>query len=228
MKLVLATRNQGKVRELAEMLRNSRTANREPRTANRKEKRRSGTLASLRTADCESRTANNRSIEVISLKFYSDAPEVVEDGITYAENAIKKASVIAQYTGHLTLADDAGLEVNALNGAPGVNSKRWVGEDATDAKRIASLLEALEGVTDRRARFVAAIAVVRPDTDPEVVIGVCDGRITYTPAGESGFGYDPIFVPDGYEQTFAELGEKIKNQISHRAKALQQALALIR
>jgi len=228
MKLVLATRNQGKVRELAEMLRNSRTANREPRTANRKEKRRSVTLASLRTADCESRTANNRSIEVISLKSYSDAPEVVEDGITYAENAIKKASVIAQYTGHLTLADDAGLEVNALNGAPGVNSKRWAGEDATDAKRIASLLEALEGVTDRRARFVAAIAVVRPDTDPEVVIGVCDGRITYTPAGESGFGYDPIFVPDGYEQTFAELGEKIKNQISHRAKALQQALALIR
>ena len=228
MKLVLATRNQGKVRELAEMLRNSRTANREPRTANRKEKRRSVTLASLRTADCESRIANNRSIEVISLKSYSDAPEVVEDGITYAENAIKKASVIAQYTGHLTLADDAGLEVNALNGAPGVNSKRWVGEDATDAKRIASLLEALEGVTDRRARFVAAIAVVRPDTDPEVVIGVCDGRITYTPAGESGFGYDPIFVPDGYEQTFAELGEKIKNQISHRAKALQQALALIR
>ncbi|MDE0426927.1 MAG: RdgB/HAM1 family non-canonical purine NTP pyrophosphatase [Candidatus Poribacteria bacterium] len=228
MKLVLATRNQGKVRELAEMLRNSRTANREPRTANSKEKRRSVTLASSRTANRESRTANNRSIEVISLKSYSDAPEVVEDGATYAENAIKKASVIAQYTGQLTLADDAGLEVNALNGAPGVNSKRWVGEDATDAKRIASLLEALEGVTDRRARFVAAIAVVCPDTDPEVVIGVCKGRITYIPAGESGFGYDPIFVPDGYEQTFAELGENIKNQISHRAKALQQALALIR
>ncbi|MXY27257.1 RdgB/HAM1 family non-canonical purine NTP pyrophosphatase [Candidatus Poribacteria bacterium] len=228
MKLVLATRNQGKVRELAEMLRNSRTANREPRTANSKEKRHSVTLASSRTANRESRTANNRSIEVISLKSYSDAPEVVEDGATYAENAIKKASVIAQYTGQLTLADDAGLEVNALNGAPGVNSKRWVGEDATDAKRIASLLEALEGVTDRRARFVAAIAVVCPDTDPEVVIGVCKGRITYIPAGESGFGYDPIFVPDGYEQTFAELGENIKNQISHRAKALQQALALIR
>ena len=208
MKLVLATRNQGKVRELAEMLRNSRTA----------------TLASLRTANCEQPAA----IEVISLQSYPDAPEVVEDGVTYAENAIKKASVIARYTGHLTLADDAGLEVNALHGAPGVNSKRWVGEDATDAKRIASLLEALKGVTDRRARFVAAIAVVRPDTDPEVVIGICEGRITHTPAGESGFGYDPIFVPDGYEQTFAELGENIKNQISHRAKALQQALALIR
>lgn len=216
MKLVLATRNQGKVRELAEMLRNSRTAN-------RKEKVHSGTLASLRTANCEQPTA----IEVISLQSYPDAPEVVEDGVTYAENAIKKASVIAQYTGHLTLADDAGLEVNALHGAPGVNSKRWVGEDATDAKRITSLLEALKGVTDRQARFVAAIAVVRPDTDPEVVIGICDGQITHAPVGESGFGYDPIFVPDGYEQTFAELGENVKNQISHRAKALQQALALI-
>jgi XTP/dITP diphosphohydrolase len=188
MKLVLATHNQGKVRELAEML---------------------------------------RYIEVISLKSYPDAPEVVEDGATYAENAAKKASVIAQYTGHLSLADDAGLEVNALNGAPGVNSKRWVGEDATDAQRIVSLLEVLDGVTDRRARFVAAIAVVHPDTAPEVVIGVCEGRITHTPAGQSGFGYDPIFVPDGYEQTFAELGENIKNRISHRAKALQQALALL-
>lgn len=208
MKLVLATRNQGKVRELAEMLSNRyqpigiKTDNRPP-------------------------TTNNDSIQVISLKSYPDAPEVVEDGKTYAQNAAKKASVIAEYTGHLTLADDAGLEVVALNGAPGVNSKRWVGEDATDTQRIASLLEAIEGVSDRRARFVAAIAVVHTDTTPEVVIGVCEGRITHIPAGESGFGYDPIFVPDGYEQTFAELGEEIKNRISHRAKALQQALALL-
>jgi XTP/dITP diphosphohydrolase len=201
---VLATHNQGKVRELAKMLSNGYqlSVNRHP-------------------------TTDNHYIEVISLKSYPDAPEVVEDGATYAENATKKASVIAEYTGHLTLADDAGLEVNALNGAPGVNSKRWVGEDATDAQRIASLLEAIEGATDRRARFIAAIAVAHPDTVPEVVIGVCEGRITHTPAGQSGFGYDPIFVPDGYEQTFAELGEEIKNQISHRAKALQQALALL-
>ena len=208
MKLVLATRNQGKVRELAEML--------------RKEYQPSAVKA-----DNPQAKTNNYDIEVISLKSYPDAPEVVEDGETYAENAIKKASVIAQYTKHLTLADDAGLEVDALNGAPGVNSKRWVGEDATDAQRIACLLEVLDGVRDRRARFVAAIAVVRPDTVPEVVVGVCEGRITHIPAGESGFGYDPIFVPDGYEQTFAELGETVKNRISHRAKALQQALALI-
>lgn len=205
MKLVLATHNQGKVRELTEMLRDP----------------------SAMKHNASATVLPMAAIEVVSLKSYPDAPEVVEDGATYAENAIKKASVIAQHTGHLTLADDAGLEVNALNGAPGVNSKRWVGEDATDAQRIASLLEALEGFTDRRARFVAAIAVVHTDAAPEVAIGVCDGRIIYTPAGESGFGYDPIFVPDGYEQTFAELGDNIKNQISHRAKAMQQALALI-
>lgn len=210
MKLVLATHNQGKVRELTEMLRSG-----------------ADTL---------------QQIEVISLKAYPDAPEVIEDGKTYAENAAKKASVIAEYTGHLALADDAGLEVDALNGAPGIHSKRWAGEDATDAIRIAKLLEALEGITDRRARFVAAIAVVHPDAvptgrihengtfslnSPEGVLGVCEGHITHAPKGESGFGYDPVFVPEGYEQTFAELGESIKNQMSHRAKALQHALALL-
>ena len=222
MKLVLATHNQGKVRELSEMLSNG------CESSVISDGLKNGTLESGATlTDNRQLTTDNQYIEIVSLKSYPDAPEVVEDGATYAENAAKKASVIAQYTGHLSLADDAGLEVSALNGAPGVNSKRWVGENATDAQRIAGLLEALEGVMDRRARFVAAIAVVHPDTVPEVVIGVCEGRITYTPAGENGFGYDPIFVPAGYQQTFAELGDGIKNRISHRAKALQQALALI-
>ena len=195
MKLVLATHNQGKVRELTEMLHN--------------------------------RAGAGEPVEVISLQSYPNAPEVVEDAQTYLENAIKKASVIAEYTGLMALADDAGLEVDALNGAPGIHSKRWAGENATDAIRIAKLLQALEGATDRRARFVAAIAVVHPGSDPEAVLGACDGHILHTPRGESGFGYDPVFVPDGYEQTFAELGENIKNKISHRAKALQQAIALL-
>ena len=195
MKLVLATRNQGKVRELTNMLSGEGNSTQE--------------------------------IEVISLDSYPDAPEVIEDGQTYMENAIKKASVIAEYTSHLTLADDAGLEVDALNGALGINSKRWAGEDATDAIRITKLLQALEGSDNRRARFIAAIAVVAPNSDPEVVVGVCEGYIRHDPLGESGFGYDPIFVPDGYDQTFAELGEKIKNRISHRAKALEQAIALL-
>ena len=195
MKLVLATRNQGKVRELTNML-------------------------------CGEATSKQQ-IEVISLDSYPDAPEVIEDRKTYMENAIKKASVIAEYTSHLTLADDAGLEVDALDGAPGINSKRWAGEDATDDIRIAKLLQSLEETTNRRARFITAIAVVHPDSDPEVVIGVCEGHIRHAPVGESGFGYDPVFVPEGYNQTFAELGEEIKNQISHRAKALKQAIALL-
>ena len=195
MKLILATRNQGKVRELTNML-------------------------------C-GEASSKQQVEVISLESYPDAPEVVEDGKTYMENAIKKASIIAEYTSHLTLADDAGLEVDALGGAPGINSKRWAGEDATDDIRIAKLLQALEGATNRRARFIAAIAVVHPNSDPEGVLGVCEGHIGHDPVGESGFGYDPVFVPDGYNRTFAELGEEIKNRISHRAKALEQAIALL-
>ena len=195
MKLILATRNQGKVRELTNML--------------------------------YGEASSKQQIEVISLENYPDAPEVIEDGKTYAENAVKKASVIAAYTSHLTLADDAGLEVDALDGAPGIHSKRWAGENATDATRIAKLLAALEGATNRRARFIAAIAVVHPNANPEVVLGVCEGHIRHDPVGESGFGYDPVFVPDGYHQTFAELGEAIKNRISHRAKALEQAIALL-
>lgn len=195
MKLILATRNHGKVRELTNMLYGE---------ANSKQQ-----------------------IDVISLENYPDAPEVIEDGRTYAENAVKKASVIAAYTSHLTLADDAGLEVDALDGAPGIHSKRWAGENATDETRIAKLLQALEGAANRRARFIAAIAVVHPNANPEVVLGVCEGHIRHDPVGESGFGYDPVFVPDGYHQTFAELGEEIKNRISHRAQALEQAIALL-
>ena len=201
MKLVLATRNLGKVRELRDMLK-------------------------------------SRCLQICSLQDFPDAPEVVEDGETYAENACKKANAIADYTGHLTLADDAGLEVAALNGAPGVHSKRWAGDDATDAMRIAKLLAALEGNPNRDARFVAAIAIAKPvprdsagfvgrgpvprrADSTHVVIGVCEGHITLSPVGKDGFGYDPVFVPTGYDKTFAELGEECKNRISHRAKALQ-------
>ena len=211
MKLVLATRNHGKVRELTEMLRSHQ----------------SQACDSSDTSLTGNREPIANPYEVISLAAYPDAPEVIEDGKTYMENAAKKASVIAEYTGCLTLADDAGLEVDALNGAPGIHSKRWAGEDATDAIRIATLLQALEGVTDRHARFVAAIAIVHPDTTPEGVLGVCEGHIRHAPVGACGFGYDPVFVPDGYDQTFAELGEEIKNRISHRAKALKKALALL-
>ena len=211
MKLILATRNQGKVRELTDMLYGYGNP----------------PLESLKGISASDVARQRRAMSIVSLENYPDAPEVVEDGKTYMENAVKKASVIAEYTSHLTLADDAGLEVDALGGAPGIHSKRWAGEDATDDIRIAKLLQALEGDTNRRARFIAAIAVVHPNSEPKVVLGVCEGHIRHDPVGESGFGYDPVFVPDGYNQTFAELGEKIKNQISHRAKALEQAIALL-
>ncbi len=201
MKLVLATRNLGKVKELTAML-------------NKDEQR--------------------HNTQILSLQDFPEAPEVIEDGDTYKENAAKKATVIADYTGFRTLADDAGLEVDALGGAPGIHSKRWAGDDATDAIRVQKLLEALEGTSNRSARFVAAIAIAVPSgvenssyNRVQVVVGKCEGNITYTPAGDSGFGYDPIFVPIGYEKTFAELGDAIKNKISHRSKALRLALKLL-
>ena len=202
MKLVLATRNLGKVKELTAMLNASR---------------------------------QHQNVQILSLQDFPDAPEVVEDGETYQENAAKKATVIADYTGLRTLADDAGLEVDALGGAPGIHSKRWAGDDATDAIRVQKLLEALEGVSNRSARFVAAIAIAEPNAPNgsdsvnrvQVVVGKCEGNIIHAPAGDSGFGYDPIFVPVGYEKTFAELGEKIKNRISHRGEALRLTLELL-
>ncbi len=193
MKLVLATRNQGKVREIGEILR------------------------------------DQNEIELLSLRNYPDAPDVVEDGKTYEENAIKKAAALAEHTGHLTIGDDSGLAVDALDGAPGIRSARYAGENASDQDRIDKLLDALQNVPDdrRSGRFICAVAVADPLAQVQVVRGVCEGRIIRTSRGESGFGYDPVFVPVGYDKTFAELGDEIKNQISHRAKALDKARKLL-
>lgn len=193
MKLVLATRNNSKVREISEML--------------------------------EAKT----ELQFLSLHSYPDAPVVVEDGTTYEENAIKKASTLAKYTGHLTIADDSGLEVDALDGAPGVHSARYSGENASDQDRITKLLDAIQGVPDdqRSGRFICVVAIADPLSQPEVVRGVCEGRISHTSRGEAGFGYDPVFVPAGYDKTFAELGDEIKNRISHRARALDKARKLL-
>ena len=121
-------------------------------------------------------------------------------------------------------ADDSGLEVRALGGAPGVLSARYAGLGASDADLVNKLLRALAGVPDRAARFVCVIAVATPDGDCKTFRGEIKGQILDTPKGESGFGYDPIFVPDGYSLTFAELTPDIKNKISHRAQALKLAL----
>lgn len=153
--------------------------------------------------------------------------EVVEDGQTYQENAIKKARIAALQTQRVAIADDSGLEVDALDGAPGVYSARFGGEQLSQAGKIALLLAKLTGKTDRAARFRCAIAVVTPAGKVKTSEGVCEGVIAMTPQGTQGFGYDPIFIVPAYQQTMAELGPEIKNQISHRAQALRQLPALV-
>ncbi len=247
MKLVLATRNAGKVRELTDMLHDAVKLEDSVTVGRGPPRRNVGISAGFPTgmSIVPRHDAKSPLLQICTLQDFPSAPEIIEDGETYAENACKKAEVIADYTGHLTLADDAGLEVAALSGAPGVQSKRWAGEDASDAMRIAKLLEALEGNPNRAARFVAAVAIAKPvprtlatvergtraddshADNPQVVIGVCEGHITLSPMGTGGFGYDPVFIPNGYDKTFAELGEERKNRISHRAKALQLALPLL-
>lgn len=148
--------------------------------------------------------------------------EIIEDGETFEENSLKKAEEIMKLCGKITLADDSGLMVDYLGGAPGVYSARFAGEDGNDDANNRKLLTLLDGVPEkeRTARFVSVITMVYPDGTVLVARGECPGRIITEPAGEGGFGYDPIFVPDGYEKTFAQLSAEEKNAISHRANAL--------
>ena len=154
---------------------------------------------------------------------------MVEDGATYADNALLKARSYAARSGLLTLADDSGLEVDALGGAPGVRSARYAGEDASDAQRCALLLRNLEGVPDeaRTARFRCVIALAWPDGRTALAEGVCDGRISQALSGAHGFGYDPIFFVPEYGRTMAELPSEVKNRISHRARAARAAQELL-
>ena len=147
--------------------------------------------------------------------------EVNETGDTFEENAYLKASTIAQCTQFPAVADDSGLCVDALDGAPGVHSARFGGgKDWTDKQKYEYLLEKLEGVTERGAKFVSCICCVFPNGDILRARGECPGRILTAPAGDAGFGYDPVFAPEGYDQSFGQLGEEVKNRISHRARAL--------
>ncbi|MGH7992463.1 MAG: non-canonical purine NTP pyrophosphatase [Limisphaerales bacterium] len=196
--------------------------------------------------------------QFVTLNDFPDAPKVVEDAATFAGNATKKAVQLAKWlvekhstfniqrsTPKFVLADDSGLEVDALNGAPGVHSARFAALDSAksgntpDAENNARLLRLLKDVPPekRTARFhcVIALTPVLPEkvevaspvcyadefeTQTEVIDGVCAGRILFAPRGQNGFGYDPLFVPIGFEQTFAELGDEVKNKLSHRAQAL--------
>ncbi|MCD8322500.1 MAG: RdgB/HAM1 family non-canonical purine NTP pyrophosphatase [Oscillospiraceae bacterium] len=147
--------------------------------------------------------------------------EVNETGDTFEENAFLKASTVCQYTQFPAVADDSGLCVEALNGEPGVHSARFGGgKDWTDQQKYEYLLQKLEDSEDRRAKFVSCICCVFPNGDILRARGECPGRILTAPQGEGGFGYDPVFAPEGYDQSFAALGQELKNKISHRAKAL--------
>lgn len=163
-------------------------------------------------------------LRLLFLKDYSNITLPAETGSSYAENALIKARSYAIQTGSVALADDSGLEVAALKGAPGLRSARFGGCEASDDDRVSLLLSELEETQDRerRARFVCVMAIVAPTLRTmNVSQGLCEGRIAETRAGSGGFGFDPIFVPDGYRMTFAELPIEVKDRISHRAQALR-------
>lgn len=166
-------------------------------------------------------------LQLRSLDEFSNVAEIEETGTTFTENAVLKAKGYALQTGLWALADDSGLEVAALDGAPGVFSARYAGKNSTDAEKINKLLEELNKMRDkkRRARFVCAMAI--SDDKGEIKFlgeGICDGTIALTPCGVYGFGYDPIFIPEGYGQTFGELSGEIKDKISHRAQAIEKII----
>lgn len=168
--------------------------------------------------------------ELVTLDDVDIRDEVEETGATFAENARLKAQTYARQTNLLTLADDSGLQVNALNGEPGVRSKRYAGDHATDAERIAFLLNKLRDVprTKRAARFTCAIAIAAPDGKLWETQGTCEGEIIFAPRGANGFGYDPIFLFPTRGLTMAELSDAEKNRVSHRAVAAQHARDILK
>ena len=165
---------------------------------------------------------NGISASLLSLEDFPECPKVVEDGETLEANAKKKALVVSQYTKKLSLAEDTGLEVEALSGAPGIHSARFAGDNCTyedNNKKLLKLMEKLS-LGERRAKFRCVAALARPEGEVVTCEGVCEGIIALEMKGESGFGYDPLFLLPSYGKTFAELGEEMKNKISHRARAL--------
>lgn len=159
--------------------------------------------------------------EVVSLHEAGIYAEVEETGSTFEENALIKARAVALLSNSPVIADDSGLCVDALDGRPGVQSARWAGEGASDAQRIDKLLSELEGVEDRSARFISAVAFVDTDGTAITAEGTVEGSILYKPVGSNGFGYDPVFFCTELQQSFAEAGDELKNSVSHRGRALR-------
>jgi XTP/dITP diphosphohydrolase len=162
-------------------------------------------------------------VDVVGALDVPGLPEVEEDEPTLEGNAAKKAVTLARHTGGWALADDTGLEVEALGGAPGVYSARYAGPVGDDAANVAKLLAAMQGRANRAARFRTVVALADPGGRSAWIEGVCDGTITTERRGAGGFGYDPVFLPRGDTKTFAEMSASRKNAISHRARALAAA-----
>ena len=161
-------------------------------------------------------------VEIVSQREAGCDFEVDETGVTFEENAYLKAAAVTQATGEIAVADDSGLMVDALDGAPGVHSARFTGNhEDSDEQRYLYLLEKLQGVTDRSAKFVSSICCTFPNGDVIRARGECTGKIGLNPVGEGGFGYDPVFIPDGFDCSMAELGSEKKNEIAHRGKAVR-------
>ena len=168
-------------------------------------------------------------LTILSLKDFPDIPAVVEDGKSFYENALKKALTVARHTDKITVADDSGIEVDALDGKPGIYSARFAGEDATDALNNTKLLKELEGVSSdkRGACFKCVLVIAQPDGETAFVEGACRGTIIHEARGEYGFGYDPLFLVPEYDKTFSEITPEEKNKISHRARALEKLLKIL-
>jgi len=166
---------------------------------------------------------NGMPLRLLDLEDFDDVPDIVEDGITFEENATKKALQLARFCKTCVMADDSGLEVDALDKRPGVLSSRYCGENAGYEEKCLKLFEELKGVPfdKRTARFRCAIALAEPEKLHFVVEASCEGFISTEPSGNNGFGYDPIFYIPEYKQTMAELESDVKNRISHRALALE-------
>ena len=192
MKVIMATGNKNKVREVQEILQGT-------------------------------------GIEIISMKDAGVDVEIIENGKTFEENAAIKAETVCAASGCITIADDSGLEVDWLGGAPGIYSSRFMGEDTSYDIKNAAIIEKLKDAKgdERSARFICAMAIAYPDAPTKVFEGVFEGQIAYAPAGPNGFGYDPIFYVPELGCTSAELSEEEKNAVSHRGKALRLAAAAL-
>ena len=161
----------------------------------------------------------------LSIKSYTEVfdqlPEIIEDGNTFSENALKKVAIAKQSDQHIFIGEDSGIEVEALDGRPGIYSARYAGKNATRNEMCSKLLSELENKTNRNAQYQASIAIKYPNNTTKTVSGIVKGNIAHSMKGNKGFGYDPIFIPDGYNQTFGELPEEVKHSLSHRYKALE-------